>query len=290
MADNEDEGIALAAEDPAVMKDYDDTYLSELTEKTSLENGDIFLARGTDNQDYKIKLAAQVDSKINGALANYKGLNLNVDYTVTLPTDFNLLIGEDNKTIVYAILGTDSNTLNRPENNTNMGYLTVSRATIRNRYTQRWENVQNYAVYERIYNGSSWTSWQKIVTESDIKTNSKSWSNSIVNEVYSKLTITVNVPYTTTVVALMGRGGGLALVGICANDKGNANFSLYLKNAGTYNSTVFYYKPINENTIELYWLQGSYSIYSNHTILTNPENTTTSFTTVTSLPTGTTQI
>lgn len=71
MADNEDEGIALAAEDPAVMKDYDDTYLSELTEKTSLENGDIFLARGTDNQDYKIKLAAQVDSKINGALANY---------------------------------------------------------------------------------------------------------------------------------------------------------------------------------------------------------------------------
>lgn len=86
MADNEDEGIALAAEDPAVMKDYDDTYLSELTEKTSLENGDIFLVRGTDNQDYKIKLAAQVDNKINGALADYtKIVKVNVSDT-TLDT------------------------------------------------------------------------------------------------------------------------------------------------------------------------------------------------------------
>lgn len=136
----------------------------------------------------------------------------------------------------------------------------------------------------------TWGNWEKVTTEADLKNKTRSQSFAHSNGQYAKLTVTVNEPYTTTIVALMGRGGGLAMVGVCASDSSNANMTLYLKNTGYYANVNFYYKQINSNTIEFYWLQGAYSNRSNYTILTNPENSTVSYTVENTLPSGTTQL
>ena len=141
-----------------------------------------------------------------------------------------------------------------------------------------------------VASGLTWTKWEKLVTESEIKNKSSSKHLTHSDGYYAKITVKVIVPYTTTVLALMGRGGGLALVGVCANDSSDANLVTYLKNEGQYNNVIFYYKKTGADTIEFYWKQGAYSNRSNYTVLTNPENTILSDTSVTSLPSGTTQL
>ena len=72
---------------------------------------------------------------------------------------------------------------------------------------------------------------------------------------YSKVTVALNVsePYITTLVALMTRGCGLCLIGLCGQDTGTKpNIIKYLFNNGVYGSS-FYYRDIGDfNKIELF--------------------------------------
>lgn len=195
MADNEDEGIALAAEDPAVMKDYDDTYLSELTEKTSLENGDIFLARGTDNQDYKIKLAAQVDSKINGALAYQTKTNANA----CIPTT-------EGKTEQFQVNNANDTPDKRP-------CIIVAKMEKQTSYYNLYQElisydanikVVKYIRYGYSTNKTNWTygNWEKLVTENEERQN------------YNHVNTSYNSEYINTFNFKLVKKNGILIINI----------------------------------------------------------------------------
>ena len=103
---------------------------------------------------------------------------------------------------------------------------------------------------------------------------------------YSKLTISINNMYTTSIIALTERGASLALIGICANDEGEPNVRTYLKDVGSFGKGKFFYKPIGRTKIELYWYTSVYSIVSNYQIISNTKNTKLTADRVNSLPEG----
>ena len=117
----------------------------------------------------------------------------------------------------------------------------------------------------------------------------KSYGGQILhnNKQYSKLTIGINKMYTTSIIALTERGASMALIGICANDTGKeANVRTYLKDVGIYNTGKFFYKPIGNDKIELYWYTSVYSIVSNYQIISNANSTELTEDRVDSLPEG----
>ncbi len=92
------------------------------------------------------------------------------------------------------------------------------------------------------------------------------------NQKFSKVTIALNEvqPYITTIVALMTRGGGLCLIGLCGQDGGTKpNIVRYLLNSGDYSSYFYYHDINNQNKIELYWTGSAYSTRDSIAILTN---------------------
>ena len=121
---------------------------------------------------------------------------------------------------------------------------------------------------------------------------SKGGSITHSNNYYAKLTVTIDLlygSYTSTLIALHNRGGATCLVVVGANDSDNAQVYLMQKISGAYTPS-FYYKVINKNTVEFYWLSSAYDNNSNYQILTNNFNVTVTTGSVQTLPSGTTQL
>ena len=177
------------------------------------------------------------------------------------------------------------NLANAPLNTSNYVYLLTLNINNDGNYVEQLAFIiNNIHTYRRIKNGGNWGSWYKIALSDDLV--NKSYGGEINHESlqYAKLTINVAVPYSTSIIALMGRGASMALIGICANDSGNANVRTYLKDVGIYGSGSFFYKPININSIELYWRVSAYSNISNYQIIANTEYTNLTADKVNSLP------
>ena len=178
-----------------------------------------------------------------------------------------------------------NNLANAPLNTSNYVYLLTLSVNNDGNYLEQLAFVNtSIHTYRRNKSGGYWSSWYKIALSEELKNNS--YGGGIVHKTnqYAKLTIIVDVPYSTSIIALMGRGASMALIGICANDADNANVRTYLKDAGSYGNGAFFYKPISSNSIELYWHVSAYSTFSNYQIIANTKNTRLTTDIVNSLP------
>lgn len=183
------------------------------------------------------------------------------------------------------------NLANAPLNTSNYVYLLTLSVNNDGNYLEQLAFINgSIHTYRRIKSSGNWSSWYKIALSDDLKNNSYGGEIEHDNNQYAKLTIIVDVPYSTSIIALVGRGASMALIGICANDANNADVRTYLKDGGSYGTGAFFYKPINNNTIELYWHVDVYSIISNYQIIANTKNTILTADKVNSLPEGAIQL
>lgn len=184
-----------------------------------------------------------------------------------------------------------NNLANAPLNTSNYVYLLTLRVNNDGNYLEQLAFIAtSIDTYRRIKVGGNWTSWYKIALSNELINKSYGEDIDHSNGQYAKLTINVTVTYSTSIIALMGRGASLALIGICANDSGDANVRTYLKDKGSYTNGAFFYKPISRNSIELYWCVGAYSTFSNYQIIANTKNTEVTADIVNSLPGGAIQL
>ena len=184
-----------------------------------------------------------------------------------------------------------NNLANAPLNTSNFVYLLTLSINNDDNYLEQLAFINSSIhTYRRVKTGVNWSSWYKIAISDDLINKSYGGDLEHSNEQYAKLTISVTVPYSTSIIALMGRGASMALIGICANDSGVANVRTYLKDKGSYSNAEFYYKPISKDKIELYWYVNAYSIFSNYQIIANTKNTEITADKVNSLPEGAIQL
>lgn len=182
------------------------------------------------------------------------------------------------------------NLANAPLNTSNYVYLlTLNINNDSNCVEQLAFIINNIHTYRRIKSGGNWGSWYKMALSDDLINKSYGGEIGHTREQFAKLTINVTNPYSTSIIALTGRGASMALIGICANDSGNANVRTYLKDVGSYEAG-FFYKPISNSKIELYWYTSAYTQCSNYQIISNTENTELTEDTVNSLPEGAIQL
>ena len=184
-----------------------------------------------------------------------------------------------------------NNLANAPLNTSNYVYLLTLIVNNDGNYLEQLASINSSIhTYRRIKSGGNWGSWYKIALSDDLI--NKSYGGQIFHndKQYSKLTIRINNMYTTSIIALTERGASIALIGICANDEGNANVRTYLKDVGSFGKGKFFYKPISNAKIELYWYTSAYSLVSNYQIITNTENTELTEDRVNSLPEGAIQL
>ena len=193
----------------------------------------------------------------------------------------------------YAPLGfaCSNNLANAPSNTTNFVYLLTLSINNESNYLEQLAFINgSIDTYRRIKSGVDWSPWYKIAISDDLINKSYGGDVEHSNGQYAKLTIRVTVGYSTSIIALMGRGASMALIGICANDNSDVNVRTYLKDAGSYENGTFFYKTISPNSIELYWHVGVYSVISNYQIITNTKNTVLTADKVNSLPEGAIQL
>ena len=176
-----------------------------------------------------------------------------------------------------------NNLANAPLNTSNYVYLLTLTVNNDGNYLEQLA-FDSIHTYRRIKANGYWGSWYKIALSDDLKNNSYGGGIEHASQQYAKLTIIIDVTYSTSIIALIGRGASMALIGICANDQGNVNVRTYLKDVGYYETGEFFYKPISSNSIELYWYTSAYSTFSNYQIIANAKNTRLTADKVDSLP------
>jgi len=186
------------------------------------------------------------------------------------------------------------NKANAPNNTTQFIYLLTLRINNEANYQQQICVINNdTSLYRRVRVNGSWGAWYEIINKQEIITlmANKSFGENtdITNGYYTKLTVVINNPYSTTAIAMAARSAGFCIAGISAGDHENATVVGYLKNPGTY-TTTFYYKQISPTTAELYWKTTAYTIRTNWQVLTNADHTTITVGQVKNLPEGVTQL
>jgi hypothetical protein len=186
------------------------------------------------------------------------------------------------------------NKANAPNNTTQYIYLLTLRINSDANYQQQICVINNdTSLYRRVRVGGLWGAWYEVINKQEIislmANKSFGENTNTTNGYYTKLTVVINNPYSTTAIAMATRGSGFCIAGISAGDSGNATVVSYLKNSGVY-ITTFYYKQISPTTAELYWKTNAYATRTNWQVLTNADHTTITAGQVETLPEGVTQL
>ena len=187
-----------------------------------------------------------------------------------------------------------NNKINTPNDTTQYVYLLTLRINNDPNYQQQICFITNdTSLYRRVRVKGTWGAWYVVINKQEILTllANKSFgeNTNITNGYYTKLTVVIDNPYSTTAIAMAARGSGFCIAGISAGDNGNATVVGYLKNPGTH-TTTFYYKQISPTTAELYWKTTAYANRTNWQVLTNADHTTVTVGQVENLPEGVTQL
>ena len=187
-----------------------------------------------------------------------------------------------------------NNKANAPNNTTQHVYLLTLKINNDPNYQQQVCCIINdNSLYRRVRSNGTWGLWYEIINKQEtlklMANKSFGENTNITNGYYTKLTVVINNPYSTTAIAMAARGSGFCIAGISAGDNGKATVVGYLKNPGTY-TTNFYYKQISPTTAELYWKTTAYANCTNWQVLTNADHTTITVGQVENLPEGVTQL